>query len=305
MKVLVVIAGLYNLLWGLLLFLLPGVTFGFEDSLYITLTRSWMAGLMVVFGIGYLIAAKNLYKNWMVVLLGLIMKIVLPVFLLSYIPYNAISPKFWIVILGNYVIWWLPFGYVLYKVFEHKRKLAESINYFYSTRVNVNSLNIRTNGQASVAQLSEKRPLMLVFLRHFGCTFCRETLRTLARKKEIIEAMGTRIALVHMMPEEKAALEVKKYGLEEVYRISDPACKLYDQFALEKGSFTQLFGLKVLLRGFKAGLIDRNFIGGVKGDPAQLPGVFLLYQGDVVKSYKHYTAADTPDYLYLANCESC
>ena len=39
---------------------------------------------------------------------------------------------------------------------------------------------------------------MLVFLRHFGCTFCRETLADVARHRDAIAATGAQVAFVHM-----------------------------------------------------------------------------------------------------------
>ncbi|MFN8816592.1 MAG: hypothetical protein ACK5ZV_07645, partial [bacterium] len=33
-----------------------------------------------------------------------------------------------------------------------------------------------TSGGQSVAELSMRSPVLMVFLRHFGCTFCREAL---------------------------------------------------------------------------------------------------------------------------------
>jgi hypothetical protein len=68
---------------------------------------------------------------------------------------------------------------------------------------------------------------------------------------------------------------------------------------LERGDFTQLFGPKVWLRGFKAGLLGNHGVGAPEGDVAQMPGVFLLFHGETLKSYRHQSAADRPDYLAM------
>ena len=38
-----------------------------------------------------------------------------------------------------------------------------------------------TRGGINILRLSHQQPVMLVFLRHFGCTFCREAMRDLGR----------------------------------------------------------------------------------------------------------------------------
>ena len=44
-----------------------------------------------------------------------------------------------------------------------------------------------TNKGNTLGQMSEKNPILLVFLRHFGCTFCREAIDELSKKKANIE----------------------------------------------------------------------------------------------------------------------
>jgi hypothetical protein len=39
------------------------------------------------------------------------------------------------------------------------------------------------------------------------------------------------------------------------------------------------------------------------GDGFQMPGIFLLFHGEVLRSYRHQTAADRPDYVDLAEAE--
>ncbi|MDV7393380.1 hypothetical protein RZS08_18550, partial [Arthrospira platensis SPKY1] len=58
-----------------------------------------------------------------------------------------------------------------------------------------------TNTGNSVLDLSKQKPVLLVFLRHFGCTFCREALEDISQKRASIEANGTQIVFVHMSNE--------------------------------------------------------------------------------------------------------
>lgn len=152
----------------------------------------------------------------------------------------------------------------------------------------------------SLDQLSDQSPVLVVFLRHFGCTFCREALSDLSKQRPQIEAAGTTIALVHMGTEEEANFMLDRYGLAKIHHISDPLRRTYRAFALRRGSFGQLFGWKVWLRGFRSGILEGHGLGKLQGDGFQLPGVFLLDRGQVISEYRHQSAADRPDYRQFA-----
>ncbi len=151
-------------------------------------------------------------------------------------------------------------------------------------------------------ELSFRQPVLLVFLRHFGCTFCREALADIARKRDQIEATGSKIVFVHMTENNIAERYFNRYELPGVAHISDPECHFYAAFGLVKGSMTQLFGLQSWIRGFQAGIMEGHGIGPMLGDGFQMPGVFVLQEGQVVESFLHKLASDRPDYLELARC---
>ena len=88
--------------------------------------------------------------------------------------------------------------------------------------------------------MADRAPLMLVFLRHFGCTFCRETLADIARQKDAIAATGAQVAFVHMSEPGDADRWFEHYDVADMTRISDPQKHLYRLFALEEGSLNQL-----------------------------------------------------------------
>ena len=158
-----------------------------------------------------------------------------------------------------------------------------------------------TSSGATLAALSEPRPLLVVFLRHAGCTFCREALADIARDCGRIESRGVGIALVHMGPENPATrAHFAQYGLDDLPRVSDPDRELYRALGLGRGTLGQLFGLKCWLRGFRAGVIDGHWVGKLVGDGFQMPGVFVVERGVVTHRFVHRSAADRPDYQLLA-----
>jgi len=150
--------------------------------------------------------------------------------------------------------------------------------------------------------LSNKHPVLLVFLRHFGCVFCREALMEISRTKSSLEAGGTRIVFVHMADSKTAAGYFRKFGLSDSPHISDPECRYYAAFGLVKGSLHQLFGLRTLLRGVSAGVQQGQTPGPIVGDGFQMPGVFVLVNGEVRESFIHRLSSDRPDYAQLASC---
>lgn len=159
-----------------------------------------------------------------------------------------------------------------------------------------------TNTGENLYEISFQQPVLLVFLRHFGCTFCREALADISQKRESIEEKGARIVFVHMSDHELAESYFIKYGLDKAVHISDPACEYYAAFRLSKGSFNQLFGLQTWARGFTAGVLAGHGIGPQLGDGFQMPGIFMIMDGRVRESFIHKLASDRPDYEELVKC---
>lgn len=157
---------------------------------------------------------------------------------------------------------------------------------------------ITQRGEA-LLHLTYQQPILLVFLRHFGCTFCRQALADLKKNKENIEQKGTKLVFVHMSDYATAEEYFNKYKIKSPIHISDPECKYYAAFGLAKGKFTQLFGLRTWIRGFSAGVVDGHGLGNQLGDSFQMPGVFVIRNGEVVASYIHEVASDRPDYDQL------
>ncbi|MCB0635347.1 MAG: AhpC/TSA family protein [Lewinella sp.] len=156
-----------------------------------------------------------------------------------------------------------------------------------------------TNVAKSVWQLSFEQPVLLVFLRHFGCMFCREALADIARRRADIEELGSQIVFVHMSDDKLAERYFNRYDLAGATHVSDPECQYYAAFGLVKGNFTQLFGLQTWIRGFNSAVIKGNGIGPQLGDGFQMPGVFVIQEGEIRESFIHKLSSDRPDYEEL------
>lgn len=163
------------------------------------------------------------------------------------------------------------------------------------------SLRYRSAAEPTIDldSLSQTRPLMLVFMRHLGCTFAREALAELAAvEAEVLEA-GAIPIVVAMSPKTELADVANKYGLRHSLLISDPDRKLYQRFGLGLCSIGKLFSWNVLARALYAAIVKGYGIGVPRGHCLQMPGVIVLYRGVVQRTFRHDTVADRPEYRKL------
>jgi hypothetical protein len=157
-----------------------------------------------------------------------------------------------------------------------------------------------TNKQRSIYDISFEKPCLLVFLRHFGCIFCREALNDIKNLYQSNFREKYEIILVHMSTIEIASNYFNRYQLFDIESISDPECNYYHEFGLLKGTFNQLFGFRSWIRGVDAGLVKGHGFGVVLGDGFQMPGVFSLKNGKIYAAFRHKYSSDKPDYEKFA-----
>ncbi len=159
----------------------------------------------------------------------------------------------------------------------------------------------RTESGRRLIELIDEGPVLLIFLRHFGCAFCRQALEDVANIRAELEARGVRPAFVHLGTPERAKPYFDYYHLSDVERVSNPDGSLYREpaFGLARVSVFQLFRPAVWI-AWARGALRKYGIGMVKEDVFQMPGVFLLRERTIARVYRHRTIADRPDYLALA-----
>jgi hypothetical protein len=148
-----------------------------------------------------------------------------------------------------------------------------------------------TTGE-TLAEASASGLLVLVFLRHFGCTFTRQILGKLGEIESFAQSHDARLVLVHML---KSGGEIRYLGGHgDVSRIADPRCDLYRAFGLGKGGPLQLFGPRVWWLGFVS-IFKGCGVGHLAGNALQMPGTFLFRDGEIIAAQRAHSAADLPD----------
>ncbi len=164
-------------------------------------------------------------------------------------------------------------------------------------------IEMKTQNDDNLLSLSFEKPVLLVFLRHFGCVFCKEAMEDLGKLRPIIEKSGFHLILAHMAENNVAEDYFAKYSLNKIQHISNPSKTYYTEFNLRKGSIGQLYGLKTWYRGFSQENKSHKLeMAKSLGDSTQMPGIFTISDGKIIDSYIHKYAADKPDYTKLLEC---
>jgi peroxiredoxin len=291
-------AGVYNVLWGAFAVLFPAAIFDWLGMPQPNYPQFWQCiGMIVgVYGLGYVIAAFDPARHWPIVLVGFLGKVFGPLGMVQALWKGQLPWGFALNCVTNDLIWWVPFALILKHAWEvYQKEDGAGVLPHEATLLK----EAQTTSGGSLAELSNRQPVLLVLLRHSGCTFCREALADLAAGRVEIEAKGARIALVHMGTAESFAAFAASFGMGEVAAVSDPERRLYRGLGLRRGRLGQLFGWSMWWRGAKA-LFEGHHPGALEGDGTQMPGVFLIHQGRVVRRFVHGDAAERPDYVKLS-----
>ena len=290
-------AGAYNMLWGAFAVLFPSAIFRWLDMPLPNYPQLWQCiGMIVgVYGLGYAIAAFDPARHGPIVLVGFLGKVFGPLGMVQALWTGALPWGFALNCVTNDVIWWVPFALILkYAWQQHQVDPGGDALPDEATLL----ADSRAGDGRSLAEISRDQPVLVVFLRHAGCTFCREALADLSARRAEIEGSGAKIALVHMSTPESFAAFAGRYGLADMPAISDPARRLYRGIGLRRGTLSQLLGWRIWWRGARA-FFSGHRVGMLEGDGTQMPGVFLIRDGRVVRRYLHATAAGRPDYAEL------
>lgn len=244
----------------------------------------------LVFALSYFFAARDPILHWRIVLLCTL-KIVVVVVGAIFTWWRQILPPSAIVILVvDDLLWLVPFLMILWATVQ--ANLGRPPLYQQPLRLAQAAAQYRLSSGETLAEAAEAQVVVLVFLRHFGCTFTRQLLRGLELIEQQTGQHKARLVLVHMLQSGKETAYLgDRTG---VARIADPYCELYRSFGLGKAGFWELFGPRVWLRGIIA-LFRGCGVGHFAGDGLQMPGVFLFHRGKVMASQPARSAADLPD----------
>lgn len=291
-------AAVYNIVWGTLVIFAPNLFFRLAGMQLPNYPQLWQCvGMIVgVYGVGYWIAASDPRRHWPIVLVGMLGKVFGPIGFAKSLIDGSFPLAFGINIVFNDLLWWAPFAMLLWDAWRSADEPPAS------RQSDLDPLDaLQDDVGRSVRTHSMDRPLLLVFLRHVGCTFCREALADLAKIQPKLASSGVSLAIVTMSDAARNRELAAEFGLDNAHWFSDPDRGVYRAMGLKRGGFMQLFGPSVWWPGLRATLRG-HLVGRLEGDGFQMPGAFLVHRGSVRRQFRHAHAAERPDYEGLA-CE--
>lgn len=279
-------AAIYNVLFGLMTLVAPFWLFDITGAARPHYPELWQCiGMIVgVYGLGYWIASYNPLRHWPIVLVGFLGKIFGPIGFGKAVLDGVFPLAFGWVIVFNDLIWWIPFYLILGAAMSQV------------TKPDLQNVKQEDRDQFKRwIEQSQSSPVLVVFLRHAGCTFCREMLSDLKQKAAAIEERNIQTYLVHMGASTGSRFEsqFQVEGLPPNWKlISDPGRALYQLAGLKRGRLGQIFSANSLWRGFVAGVIKGKGIGALEGDGFMMPGAFMWSKGELVYEWKPETAGE-------------
>ena len=118
-----VIAALYNAVWGAWVILWPNAMFHWLGMAEPRYPMIWQCVGMVVgaYAIGYAIAASDPVRWWPLVLVGLVGKIAGPIGFVQTALAGELPWAFGWLIVSNDLIWWVPFSAILIAAYRAHR----------------------------------------------------------------------------------------------------------------------------------------------------------------------------------------
>jgi hypothetical protein len=286
MNITLKLAAIYNVAFGLITLFAPFWIFDWAGAQRPNYPELWQCiGMIVgVYGVGYWIASYNPLKHWPIVFVGWLGKIFGPIGFAQAVATGIFPIKFGWTIVFNDLIWWWPFTVI---VFTALKKVTQPD--FAAPQISdLEKINEWT-------QKSNQKTQIVFFMRHAGCTFCREALEQLHQINSKFRQASAEIHLVHMGPAEGSdfAKWVRRYPEASEWNLtSDPGRSLYVRMGLSRGNFRQIFSPQNFLRALRVGVFGLKGVGALEGDGFMMPGVFVWKNGELIFSWKASIAAE-------------
>ncbi|MEM0951869.1 MAG: AhpC/TSA family protein [Cyanobacteria bacterium P01_H01_bin.74] len=304
MTVVLLLAAAYNILFGGWVVLFPDQYFnwvGMTPPAYIEL---WQCiGMIVgVYGIGYFIAAFSPLSQWPIVLVGFLGKIFGPIGFSKALITATLPLSFGWILITNDLIWWIPFFLILKAAWQFHTQEDPNQSVLPLEKA---LKRYQTQQGQSLWDLSHETPCLLVCLRHFGCTFCREMIADVMANKAHIKEL-TPVYIFTGKPDDAAVFfnHYSSHENSEPIYVADPERTLYKSLGLHRGKLSQLFGLSVWKRGIEAGLQKSHGLGRLQGDGFQLPGVFVIQEGGLVYAQRFKDASEQINFSAIAQLKA-
>jgi peroxiredoxin len=157
--------------------------------------------------------------------------------------------------------------------------------------------NLKLDSSAGRVELKDRwreGPLVVMFMRHFGCPFCREHLMRMGRALPQFEAEGAQLVAIFQYSAEatEAFCASRKVPFD---CLADPLREAYGEVSLGRGKRNQLLNWRIA-KAWVRNAASGNVSSGAKGgDYAQMPGTFVVdTEGYLTLAHYNASSEDNP-----------
>lgn len=162
-------------------------------------------------------------------------------------------------------------------------------------------LNDSEGHPVRLGDLWKERPAVLVFLRHFGCVFCRQLAADFFSHRHQFEEADVELAAIGFGTPEEAREFLSRQNVD-LRLLVDPDRKVYELAGAKVATLNEVIGPRQIWRGLVATITSRLKQGSIVvhqgrilGHAAQLGGVLLIApDGSVRYAYLSEESGDNP-----------
>ncbi len=150
--------------------------------------------------------------------------------------------------------------------------------------------------------LWSERPAAVVWLRHYGCLYCRAHAMQLQRARNEFEEAGATLVLIGQATPHDAAQFRRRQGIQ-LPVLADKDRVSYRAVRAKVAGIFDLFGPKVVAKGALTGARNKTIQGRTVGHAAQLGGAIVVRpDGYITWSHMSTDAGDnaSPDEILAA-----
>ena len=294
-------AGIVNVVWGLIFALFTNPLFRWAQLPEPAFLFPWqLIGITaIIFGLGYYIASFSIAKNALIVMIGFALKVAGTLAVWKSVFVQDFSLPLALYFSAKDLLWLVPFALVIYHIFKkwqtpEKERTNPAVPFAETLAC------FRTDRGRDLLSLSHERPVLLVFLPHDASPLFQGSIENIIQQRHAIEQQGTHLVLIRPNRSERTLSLLRRAGLADEEYVSDTDYTMYNTFNLKRATLGQIFGLQSWRQGWASNGLAHADLNELVGDGFRMPGAFLVYQGELRKSYHYERNSDHPNYGLLA-----
>ncbi|KAL0479014.1 hypothetical protein AKO1_007887 [Acrasis kona] len=164
--------------------------------------------------------------------------------------------------------------------------------------------HVLTNKGSSIADLSVKHNVLLMFLRHTNCWTCKETISDIAANYMSLLKYNTIPVLVHLESKKYFSEWLQKFAgdndvIKNMLSVHDEKKHVSNAFKVKSG-FPPLKHFPSAVARSSKNISDQDNLFGPEGvDFKTFPALFIIEKSKIVREFRHKVHSERADYLRI------